>query len=126
MLHYHGNQDCSWQVIRILQEIIITMAKPHSQRERREQILLLMSKGLSQQDIATELHTTRQTISRDMRAINIYTNDNLINLARETLSKMYQSCITGINEILKECWQIYDMGNDSGLTWLAEDWPHYD
>jgi transcriptional regulator len=96
------------------------MAKPHSQREireRREQILLLMSKGLSQQDIARELHTTRQTISRDMRAINNYTNGNLNDLARETLSTMYQSCITGINEVLKECWQIYDRRDDSGLNW---------
>src|SRR5688572_9658278 len=95
---------------------------PHSQkeiRERREKILLLMSRGLSQQDIARELKTTRQTIIRDMKAINDYTNESLNDLARATLATMHYSCITGINEILKECWRIYNMKreDDNHLTW---------
>jgi hypothetical protein len=83
---------------------------PHSQkeiRERREKILLLLSKGLNQSDIAKELNTTRQTIIRDMKVINTYTNDNLNDLAKATLSTIYYSCIMGLNEFLKECWRIY-------------------
>lgn len=40
--------------------------RPHTKkviRERREQILLLMSRGYSQGDISRELNVTRQTIS---------------------------------------------------------------
>jgi transcriptional regulator with XRE-family HTH domain len=98
----------------------MTQPIPHSQKEikeRREKILLLMSKGLNQSDIARELNTSRQTIIRDMKAINNATNENLNDLARATLSTMYYSCITGINEILKECWRIYDRRDDNRLTW---------
>jgi DNA-binding CsgD family transcriptional regulator len=101
---------------------IMAIPRPHSQKEikeRREKMLLLMSKGLNHSDIAAKLNTTTQTVYRDMKAINDITNDNLNNLARATLSTMYQNCVTGINEVLKECWRIYNIRreDDSHLTW---------
>jgi DNA-binding NarL/FixJ family response regulator len=47
----------------------MAVGRPNSQRhirERREKILLLMSRGYNQKDIVNQLHITRQTISRDM------------------------------------------------------------
>jgi DNA-binding CsgD family transcriptional regulator len=49
------------------------MGKPNSRKhieERREQVLLLLSKGYSQMEICKELRITRQTISSDMKHIN--------------------------------------------------------
>jgi DNA-binding NarL/FixJ family response regulator len=48
--------------------------KPHSAkeiRERREKVLILMSKGYNQSDIAKELHTTRRTVLRDVAELII-------------------------------------------------------
>jgi DNA-binding NarL/FixJ family response regulator len=51
-------------------------------RERREKILLLMSRGYNQGDIARELGTTRQTICKDMKTINEMTNKGLYNFGK--------------------------------------------
>jgi transcriptional regulator len=77
-------------------------------RERREKILLLLSRGYGQSDIANELGTTRQTISSDMKFINESTKRGLFGLAKETLATMYQNCIESINEIQRECWKRYN------------------
>jgi transposase len=76
-------------------------------RERRERILLLLSRGYGQSDIANELGVTRQTINSDMKFINETTKRGLFGLAKETLSTMYQNCIESINEIQRECWKRY-------------------
>jgi DNA-binding NarL/FixJ family response regulator len=68
------------------------VGKPNSAKhieERREKILLLLSKGYSQMEIARELNITRQTISRDMTYINETTKRELFGLAKETLSTIY-------------------------------------
>jgi transcriptional regulator len=86
------------------------MGKPNSKKrieERREQILLLLSRGYSQSDICRELDITRMTMSRDMKFINETSKRGLFGLAKETLSTMYFDCVRGINEVQKECWRIY-------------------
>jgi hypothetical protein len=62
-------------------------------REQREKILLLLSRGYGQSDIANELGVTRQTINSDMKFINETTKRGLFGLAKEMLSTMYQNCI---------------------------------
>jgi transcriptional regulator len=90
--------------------------KPHSAkeiRERREKVLILMAKGHNQSDIAKELHTTRNTIMRDIKEINEWIRKGLYDLAKQSLSTMLYSCIIGLNEIEKEAWKIYrNNGND--------------
>jgi transcriptional regulator len=86
------------------------MGKANNRRhieERREKILLLMSRGYSQAEITKELGITRQTMSSDMRFINESTKKGLFGLAKETLSTMYYNCVQNINEVQKECWRIY-------------------
>lgn len=84
--------------------------RPHTKkviRERREQMLLLMSRGYTQGEIARELKVTRQTISSDMIHINEITNRGLHGLAKETLTTIYFNCIQGVDEVQKEAWKIY-------------------
>ena len=76
--------------------------------QRREKILLLMSRGYNQSDIAEELKTTRHTVMRDMKHINVMTRRGLYDLAKQTLPTMYYNCIIGINEIAKEAWKLYN------------------
>lgn len=95
--------------------------KPHSAKEirqRREKVLILMSKGCNQSDIAKKLHTTRQTVMRDLKEINQWTKKGLYDLAKQTLPTMYYNCILGQNELAKECWKIYetDPANDPSIN----------
>ena len=84
------------------------MGKKAEIRERREKILLLLSRGYSRSDVVKELDITEMTMSRDMQFINETTKRGLFGLAKETLSTMYQNCIESISEIQKECWNIYN------------------
>jgi transcriptional regulator len=77
-------------------------------RERREKILLLMARGYNQMDIAKELGITRMTINRDMKYINEMINRGLFDRAKTTFATMYFNCVDGYDEILKECWKIYN------------------
>ena len=95
--------------------------KPHTAkqiRERREKVLILMSKGMNQSDIARELHTTRRTVLRDVKELNQWTKRGLYDLAKQTLPTMYYNCIIGQNELAKECWKIYktDPANDPSIN----------
>jgi hypothetical protein len=95
--------------------------KPHTAkqiRERREKVLILMSRGHDQSDIARELHTTRRTVLRDVKELNQWTKRGLYDLAKQTLPTMYYNCLIGQNEIAKECWKIYktDPANDPSIN----------
>ena len=84
--------------------------RPHTAKEirqRREKVLILMSKGYNQSDIAKELRTTRQTIMKDIHELNQWTRKGLYSMAKESLSTMYYSCLIGINEAEKEAWRLY-------------------
>jgi HTH domain len=85
------------------------MGKPNTVREirdRKEKVLLLITKGYSQGDIARELGINRTTVIRDMKNIHQLTDKGLFGLAKVTLPTIYFNCIQGLDEILKECWKI--------------------
>ena len=52
--------------------------KPRQIRERREKIQLLMSRGMSQINIAKELGVTRRTIIRDLGSMTYQDMDYMI------------------------------------------------
>lgn len=80
---------------------------PRKIRERREKILLLMSRGMNQINIAKELGTTRMTIMRDMHYINEISRHGLYDMAK-TSATLYFNCIQGLDECLDVCWRIYN------------------
>jgi hypothetical protein len=97
---------------------------PHNRiqiKERRENILILLTKGMKGYEIAKELGVDASTVSRDIHYL-IGQSQNYLNcLAKETLPFMYQTSIEGIKNVLKECWSIYALDNhnyNKDLTWF--------
>jgi hypothetical protein len=89
--------------------------KPHSARqirERREKVLILISKGYHQTDIAKELHVDRNTVMRDIKELNQWTRRGLYDMAKQSLSTMLYSCLIGLNEAEKEAWRLYNNENN--------------
>ncbi len=89
--------------------------------ERREKVMVLLTKGLKGYQIANELNVDPATVSRDVHYLSKESNNNLNSLAKETLPFMYQTSIEGINNILNECWKIYnsnDLEKSEEITWL--------
>lgn len=86
--------------------------------ERREKVMVLLTKGLKGYQIATELKVDPATISRDIHFLSKESNNNLNALVKNTLPFMYTTSIEGIKNVLKEAWKVY--GNDEkdiSLTW---------
>ncbi len=97
---------------------------PHNRitiKERRENILTLLTKGLKGYEIAKELGVDPSTVSRDIQYLIAQSQNYLNSLAKETLPFMYQTSIEGIKNVLKECWSIYTIdsnNNDKDITWF--------
>lgn len=81
--------------------------------ERREKVMLLLTKGLLGYQIANELKVDPSTISRDIQYLSKESSNNLDSLVKETLPFLYQTSIEGIKNILQECWNIYQSENTS-------------
>lgn len=85
--------------------------------ERREKVMVLLTKGLKGYQIATELEVDPATISRDIQYLSKASSKNLNSIVKETLPFLYQNSIEGIKNILQECWNIYQ-SEDTSITHL--------
>jgi len=94
---------------------------PHNRiqiRERRENVLVLLTKGMKGYEIAKELGVDTSTVSRDINYLISQSNNYLNTLAKEALPFMYQTSIEGIRNVLKECWNIYSIESNKEITWF--------
>jgi hypothetical protein len=71
---------------------------------RKNQVLDLSSKGLSQADIARTLQVNESTISRDISSLNAQAKNNIRRYIDERLPAEYEKCLAGLTSILKEAW----------------------
>jgi hypothetical protein len=73
---------------------------------RRAKVLELSSQGHSQREIAEIVHVGIGTINRDMTYLRNQAQENLRTHIQDKLPEEYQNCMTGINQVLKICWEI--------------------
>ena len=73
---------------------------------RRTKVLELSSQGNTQSDIAKTLHVGEATVSRDISSLRQQAQLNLKTHINDKLPEEYQNCMTGINQVLKICWEI--------------------
>jgi IS30 family transposase len=88
---------------------------------RRNKILELSSQGRSQPEIATVLQVGLGTVSRDIQYLREQARKNLETHINNRLSEEYQSCMTGLKQVLKLSWDIANKSrnnndNDNGQT----------
>ena len=73
---------------------------------RRNKVLELSSQGRSQPEIATILQVGLGTISRDIQYLREQARNNLMTHINDRLPEEYQSCMTGLKQVLKLTWDI--------------------
>jgi hypothetical protein len=94
---------------------------PHNRiqiKERRENILALLTRGTKDYEIAKEIGVDASTVSRDIHHLIGQSQNYLSSVAKETLPFMYQTSIEGIRNVLKECWNIYTIESNREITWF--------
>ena len=80
---------------------------------RREQAQLLASHGYSQMDIASKLQVSLGTVNKDISFLREQAKKNIKEYIDEKIPEEYEKCLTGINSILKESWDIANNAKDS-------------
>jgi len=92
---------------------------------RRNKVLELSSQGRSQPEIATILQVGLGTISRDIQYLRVQARKNLMTHINERLPEEYQSCMTGLKQVLKLSWDIATKtkshNNENGETLTMVD-----
>ena len=73
---------------------------------RRSKVLELSSQGHSQPEIARILQISQPTVNRDIGYLRGQVRENLQKHIQDKLPEEYQNCMTGINQVLKICWEI--------------------
>jgi predicted transcriptional regulator len=73
---------------------------------RRSKVLELSSHGHSQPEIARILQISQPTVNRDIGYLRGQARQNLQKHIQDKLPEEYQNCMTGINQVLKICWNI--------------------
>jgi hypothetical protein len=85
---------------------------------RRSKVLELSSQGHSQPEIARILQISQPTVNRDIGYLGGHARQNLQKHIQDKLPEEYQNCMTGINQMLKICWEIVtksrNVNNDDG------------
>jgi predicted transcriptional regulator len=92
---------------------------------RRSKVLELSSQGHSQPEIARILQISQPTVNRDIGYLRGQARQNLQKHIQDKLPEEYQNCMTGINQVLKICWEIVNksrnLNNDNGQTVTITD-----
>src|SRR5215207_9131666 len=87
---------------------------------RRSKVLELSSQGHSQPEIARILQISQPTVNRDIGYLRSRARESLQKHIQDKLPEEYQNCMTGINQVLKICWEIANksrsVNNDNGQT----------
>ena len=74
------------------------------------------SKGYSQSEIARKLKVNQSTISRDLAEIRKKTRSSLDLYVKEEIPNEFQIYISGINQIIKNLWEIIEDEQNSKIT----------
>jgi predicted transcriptional regulator len=72
----------------------------------RSKVLELSNQGHSQPEIARILQISQPTVNRDIGFLRGQARKNLQKHIQDKLPEEYQNCMTGINQVLKICWEI--------------------
>jgi len=86
--------------------------------ERRQKVLMMLSQGLNETEIAKELNMDQSTISRDIKGITKESQGKLESIVVNMLPLEYEKCKTCMDKITKECWNIYQ---DKSGQWTSKN-----
>jgi IS30 family transposase len=75
--------------------------------ERRRQVASLLSKSVTETQIAKQLSVDQSTISRDVKVLKDMSQHFVYDLAESDLAAYYKRSIDGIEEAKKESWKIF-------------------
>jgi hypothetical protein len=80
-------------------------------QERRDRLAHLLAKGVSPREAAGALGLTMQVVRRDIKWMNEDNDRGLNDLARGSIQTLYNHNVMGMQDLIKECWNMYLRSN---------------
>jgi predicted transcriptional regulator len=80
---------------------------------RRDKILALSSRGMSQQSIADQLGVSQAVVSLDLQYLSCKAQENLKDHIEQRIPTQYQRCEVGLNQVLEKLWEIAESTHDN-------------
>ena len=77
-------------------------------QERRKEVLMMLSKGLSEVEIANVLNVNQSTVCRDVKVIKKESQKVTNSILTEIMPYEHAKCIASMNHLMKGCWKIID------------------
>jgi transcriptional regulator with XRE-family HTH domain len=75
--------------------------------ERRQKVLALMAKHLTESEIAQSLGISQATVSRDEQYLRYQSKTFLDDLAKDLFVFEYQQCLEGLDQVGREGWLMF-------------------
>ncbi|MGH9952088.1 MAG: hypothetical protein ACRD5J_10705, partial [Nitrososphaeraceae archaeon] len=75
-------------------------------QSRRERVLAFYSAGLNQESISKDMKISQSTVHRDLLFERNRINGQTQSYLQEQLPFEQQTCITGINRVIRMAWEI--------------------
>lgn len=91
------------------------------QENRQAKVLALHSKGLTQSEIADKLGVDQSTVSRDLNHIKKESRNYIEKYIAETVPLEFNSCLTGLGQIIKKLWDIIEEDDGKDGTTTSKD-----
>lgn len=88
-------------------------------RLRRDRILELSSRGYTQQRIADQTGVSQAVVSLDLQFLSCTAHENIKKHIEETLPLQYRKTMSGINQVLVNCWLVVERENVEDKTKLS-------
>jgi predicted transcriptional regulator len=86
---------------------------------RRDKVIMLSSRGLSQSEIARVLHVERSLVSKDMTYIRQQAREHLKTHIQNRMPEEYHKVEVSIKQVLMKAWEIVDNTTDERIRLQA-------
>ena len=82
------------------------IAKQYQIEERRRQVSVMIAQGMSEVDIAAKLGVDNTTISKDVKALKLISQQFIYDITKSDFTYYYKQCLETVKLVLRKQWEI--------------------
>src|ERR671918_3190052 len=83
-------------------------ARQYQIEERRRQVSVMIAQGMTEVSIAAKLGVDNSTISKDVKALKLISQQFIYDITKSDFTYYYKQCLDAVKLILRKQWEIAD------------------
>lgn len=81
-------------------------AKQYQIEDRRRQVAIMVAQGISEVEIAAKLGVDNTTISKDVKALKLISQQFIYDITKSDFTYYYKQCVETVKLVLRKQWEI--------------------